>query len=682
MQKLRLSIVLALCMLLAVSAFATDATTGVQITAADATVVDGVADVVVTVDSGETALSGVMFSVSAPEGVTLQSWTSSVDEAVVEDDTTEVTAGWYISASDNQSRFGLINVTGDETLNETVTLTYAVAAEYAEDTAEITVTAIEAIKRDESAVDVTATGATITVKSEPACDHTPGEWTLVEGTDATYERACECGEATETHTHTFSDWVAVEGTNTHSRACADCEVPGNTETADHDIVVVDAKDATCTEAGWAAYEYCSKCDYTTKGDEIPAGHNYVKGDLVHATRDTDAYYTYTCDGCGDSYDEIVPTQEKEYTFKHNVLLESSYVMNFRIPVAEVYSADGQSLANSEVAAPIHWMEFVRYEHDDDGNIVPTTYIVDVATRTGTTASNGRYDFKAPAISSKQMNDKIEATYYTIINGLKYKSQVDTYNLVTYYNSQVSNYEKATNETTKATYKLLVDLLETMFNYGSIAQSWFGYNTTQDANNADYTGLVNLHIPEGNRLSKEEEYVALGIVANATRNEWNDTSDAGVYLEMTNNAADLAQEIAVISRYTLVDGSTEPLDAEAVKLMQFIGTYTTEEKGVEKVYDIVIPGSELEYTAPTSKYPAGRVTVKNNRAAAKDICCVVTGYLADADGDRISETVETSFECYATSQLASLTGENYANLRALLYATIHYAEQATYYFNNR
>lgn len=238
MQKLRLSIVLALCMLLAVSAFATDATTGVQITAADATVAEGVADVVVTVDSGEIALSGVMFSVSAPEGVTLQSWTSSVEEAVVEDDTTTATTGWYISASDNQSRFGLINLTEDATLNETVTLTYAVAAEYAEDTAEITVTAIEAIKRDESAVDVTATGATITVKSEPACDHTNTEITYTYN-DATHTGVCACGETVvENEEHTL------------------------------ETVADSAVAPSFTTAGKEADQAC-KCGYTVTGEEIP-----------------------------------------------------------------------------------------------------------------------------------------------------------------------------------------------------------------------------------------------------------------------------------------------------------------------------------------------------------------------------------------------------------------------------
>ena len=48
----------------------------------------------------------------------------------------------------------------------------------------------------------------------------------------------------------------------------------------HDLVSHEAKAATCTEAGWAAYDTCSRCDYTTYV-AIPAiGHDW---DYAHAT---------------------------------------------------------------------------------------------------------------------------------------------------------------------------------------------------------------------------------------------------------------------------------------------------------------------------------------------------------------------------------------------------------------
>ena len=55
--------------------------------------------------------------------------------------------------------------------------------------------------------------------------------------------------------------------------------------APHEIIYSEGKAATCTESGYAAYEYCTNCDYTTY-EEIPAlGHNFVNG---------------TCTRCGES----------------------------------------------------------------------------------------------------------------------------------------------------------------------------------------------------------------------------------------------------------------------------------------------------------------------------------------------------------------------------------------------
>lgn len=43
----------------------------------------------------------------------------------------------------------------------------------------------------------------------------------------------------------------------------------------HDLVQHEAQAPTCTENGWAAYETCSRCDHSTKGETATAtGHNY------------------------------------------------------------------------------------------------------------------------------------------------------------------------------------------------------------------------------------------------------------------------------------------------------------------------------------------------------------------------------------------------------------------------
>ena len=51
----------------------------------------------------------------------------------------------------------------------------------------------------------------------------------------------------------------------------------------HEIVKVAAKAPTCTEEGWAAYEYCKTCDYTTKQTISAKGHTEVTDAAVAAT---------------------------------------------------------------------------------------------------------------------------------------------------------------------------------------------------------------------------------------------------------------------------------------------------------------------------------------------------------------------------------------------------------------
>lgn len=86
-----------------------------------------------------------------------------------------------------------------------------------------------------------------------ACDdgHTCdfGGWHILEAPTCTAEgreyRSCDCGE-------------------TESRAVA---------VLPHDLISVEAKPVTCTDSGYAAFEYCEDCSYTTFAGELPATHD-------------------------------------------------------------------------------------------------------------------------------------------------------------------------------------------------------------------------------------------------------------------------------------------------------------------------------------------------------------------------------------------------------------------------
>ena len=66
----------------------------------------------------------------------------------------------------------------------------------------------------------------------------------------------------------------------------------------HDLRQVAAKEPTCTESGWNAYEYCVNCSYNTKTTR-PAAHNHTEV-YTDPTTEADGFWTYTC-ACGDSY---------------------------------------------------------------------------------------------------------------------------------------------------------------------------------------------------------------------------------------------------------------------------------------------------------------------------------------------------------------------------------------------
>ena len=54
----------------------------------------------------------------------------------------------------------------------------------------------------------------------------------------------------------------------------------------HDLVHHDAQEPTCTEAGWDAYDTCSRCNYTTKVERAAKGHTVVtdKGKAATCTK--------------------------------------------------------------------------------------------------------------------------------------------------------------------------------------------------------------------------------------------------------------------------------------------------------------------------------------------------------------------------------------------------------------
>ncbi len=158
-----------------------------------------------------------------------------------------------------------------------------------------------------------------------SCGECAHEWK-----DATCDEPKTCTKCGETEgeptNHALGEWVETHATCTEdgsrTRSCV-CGQESETETIEktgHSLVEHAAKKPSCTETGWAAYETCSRCDYTTY-EELPVAHDYEKT-VVEATCTEGGYTLYNCKKCDSSYkgDE---TAAKSHSFSDWVIVEAS-----------------------------------------------------------------------------------------------------------------------------------------------------------------------------------------------------------------------------------------------------------------------------------------------------------------------------------------------------------------------
>ncbi len=132
----------------------------------------------------------------------------------------------------------------------------------------------------------------------------------------------------------------------------------------HTLTPVGAKEETCTEIGWNAYEKCSKCDHTTY-QEIPAtGHSYSGKVTTNPTCTITGEETFTCANCGDTYTktvsakghsmvsqgEVKPTCENPGSAAHSECSVCGYYEeNHVIPaLGHTYEREGDESAEGKV----------------------------------------------------------------------------------------------------------------------------------------------------------------------------------------------------------------------------------------------------------------------------------------------------------------------------------------------
>ncbi len=153
------------------------------------------------------------------------------------------------------------------------------------------------------------------------------EPTCTEKGHSAYERCTRCADKKgfveiDALGHSFGEWTELSSpdctkSGKESRICASC---GEKEervipALGHDIEKHTGKAPTCFESGWADYETCNRCEYSTYEKLPKLEHSYVKN-VIAPTCTEKGYTVNTCKYCGDSYiSDYVEALDHDYIEK-------------------------------------------------------------------------------------------------------------------------------------------------------------------------------------------------------------------------------------------------------------------------------------------------------------------------------------------------------------------------------
>ena len=270
--------------------------------------------------------------------------------------------------------------------------------------------------------------------------------------------------------------------------------------------------------------------------------------------------------------------------------------------------------------------YIKVEHYAAGSSVPSVTVVELSSKNiGDTATT--YRFYAPGVAAKEMNDRIDITFYAVVDGERYVADTVSKSIVDYYNMAYAAY----GEETRGQAPAFMNVLYALFNYGAEAQRYFEYN---DGN------LVNVVIPADKQMTE------FSATATATTEVVDDCAD-DVYT-ISAFAPILEDRVNMALAFDLV--------GEAPASVVFKGSYTD------------INGAVKTFVTDAAKVIVNenQVIVYVDNVAAKDLRQTVTGALYSGD-TQISDSISFSFEAYAAKANA---GE--ANLCA---AILNYCDAA-------
>ena len=304
--------------------------------------------------------------------------------------------------------------------------------------------------------------------------------------------------------------------------CGTChlEMTETYEATGHKVVCVEAKAATCTEAGNSLYYKCENCgnSYLDAGCvyvapesyfQLPStGHNYTAS-TVAPTCTTGGYTEHVCGNCGDSYKtdesdalghshgtpvdngdgthtatcscgdaisdshnfvdgscicgavEVTgPALDANISIGETLSLESDLTMNLRIKTSQLKAYDLSTA----------YLVVERDIYNSDG-----TMEVETRTLTDYTIKDNRLVFAYTGISAAQMNDQIRAVLYVKdASGKEYMSNQKITSVAIYSDLMLG---------ASAGNQKLITLIIDMLNYGTAAQIYYNRHADAPVNQA-------------------------------------------------------------------------------------------------------------------------------------------------------------------------------------------------------
>ena len=154
--------------------------------------------------------------------------------------------------------------------------------------------------------------------------HEFGEWITIteptEDNEGEKERKCLVCEYSEyenipviEHTHNYQEVEVVnptcekKGYIRYECSCGETNM-SELEALPHDIISYDAKNPTCLEFGYKAYEECKNCSYTTYEEIKAIGHDIIKHEQKNPTCTDAGHNAYEeCKNCSyTTYQKIEP----------------------------------------------------------------------------------------------------------------------------------------------------------------------------------------------------------------------------------------------------------------------------------------------------------------------------------------------------------------------------------------